>query len=167
MDVLDNERSRKCDCCRDTPGHLHCCERQLVRSWLRSQRRATCQKLRRFPSRYPQAFQDPHASFESENCTTFSLGLDHIDSVGVSFKNECGWESDSPDGGAGANVYVFATGINVNNGSLVEGPSIDTVACQGDDTLCVLRSVFFWVWQLALPKMLLLSRHSQASTHLL
>ena len=33
----------------------------------------------------------------------------------VSFNNEYEWASDFPDGGAGANVYVFAKDIDVNN----------------------------------------------------
>ena len=51
----------------------------------------------------------------SDNAAS-ARGLDRVDSVGVSFKNGFGWESDSPDVWAGANVYVFATGTNVNKG---------------------------------------------------
>ena len=60
----------------------------------------------------------------------------------------------------GANVLVLARGKTEN---VAEGPSTGTVACQGDDTPCVLRPCFFV--QRALPNMLLLSRHSQANQH--
>ena len=60
---------------------------------------------------------EPNVSgYDSDNCATSAWGLDRIDSVDISFNNEYEWESDFPYGGAGANVYVFDTGINVNNG---------------------------------------------------
>ena len=40
----------------------------------------------------------------------------------------------------GANVHVLARGKTEN---VTEGPSTGTVACQGDDTPCVLRPMFF------------------------
>ena len=46
----------------------------------------------------------------------------------ISFNNEYEWESDFPDGGAGANVYVFDTGINVNNGDF-GGRAINRYSC--------------------------------------
>ena len=48
--------------------------------------------------------------------TIHCWGLDRIESVDTSFNDEYEWESDFPDGGTGANVYAFDTGINVNNG---------------------------------------------------
>ena len=56
------------------------------------------------------------SSYDSDNCATSAWGLDRIDSVDISFNNEYEWESDFPDGGAGANVYAFDAGIKVNNG---------------------------------------------------
>ena len=47
--------------------------------------------------------------------TIHCWGLDRIESLDISFNDEYEWESDFPDGGAGANVYAFDTGINVNN----------------------------------------------------
>ena len=48
--------------------------------------------------------------------TIHCWGLDRIESVDISFNDEYEWEPDFPDGGAGANVYAFDTGTNVNNG---------------------------------------------------
>merc|ERR1719374_474289 len=66
--------------------------------------------------------------YESDDCATSAWGLDRIDSVDISFNNEYQWESDFPDGGAGANVYVFDTGINVNNGDF-GGRAINRYSC--------------------------------------
>ena len=74
-------------------------------------------------------FPEPNASgYESDNCATSAWGLDRIDSVDISFNNEYEWESDFPDGGAGANVYVFDTDINVNNGDF-GGRVINRYSC--------------------------------------
>ena len=51
-----------------------------------------------------------------------------IVSVDISFNNEYEWESKFPDGGAGANVYVFDTGFNVNNGDF-GGRAINRHSC--------------------------------------
>ena len=56
------------------------------------------------------------SGYDSDNCATSAWGLDRMDSVDISFNNEYEWKSDFPDGGAGANVYAFDRGINVNNG---------------------------------------------------
>jgi len=72
---------------------------------------------------------EPNASgYDSDNCASSAWGLDRIDSVDISFNNEYEWESDFPDGGAGANVYVFDTGINVNNGDF-GGRAINRYSC--------------------------------------
>ena len=72
---------------------------------------------------------EPNASgYDSDNCATSAWGLDRIDSVDISFNNEYEWESDFPDCGAGANVYAFDTGINVNNGDF-GGRAINRYSC--------------------------------------
>ena len=72
---------------------------------------------------------EPNASgYDSDNCATSAWVLDRIDSVDTSFNNEYERESDFPDGGAGANVYVFDTGINVNNGDF-GGRAINRYSC--------------------------------------
>ena len=50
------------------------------------------------------------------------------------------WELYFPDGWLGENVDVIATSVNLNNGELVEGSSIGTVACQQNDEL---RSIYW------------------------
>ena len=72
---------------------------------------------------------EPNASgYDSDNCATSACCLDRIDSVDISFNNEYKWESDFPDGGAGANVYAFDTGINVNNGDF-SGSAVNRYSC--------------------------------------
>ena len=74
---------------------------------------------------------EPNASgYDSDYCATSAWSLDRIDSVDISFNNEYEWESDFPDGGAGANVYVFD---NVNNGDF-GGRAINRYSCL---SLCV------------------------------
>jgi len=58
----------------------------------------------------------------------YPWGLDRIDTVELSLDNTFEWESSYPDGGAGANVYVFDTGINVEHGDF-EGRAINRFAC--------------------------------------
>ena len=60
--------------------------------------------------------------------TIHCWGLDRIESVDISFNDEDEWESDFPDGEAGANVYAFDTGINVNNGDF-GGWAINLCSC--------------------------------------
>jgi len=75
------------------------------------------------------AVPEPNTSgYETGDCATSAWGLDRIDSVDISFNSEYEWESDFPDGGAGANVYVFDTGINVNNGDF-GGRAINRYSC--------------------------------------
>ena len=72
---------------------------------------------------------EPNASgYDSENCATSAWGLDRIDSVDIPFNNEYVWKSDFPDDGAGANVYVSDTDINVNNGDF-GGRAINRYSC--------------------------------------
>ena len=73
--------------------------------------------------------QGPNASgYDSDNCATSAWSLDRIDSVDISFNNEYEWESDFPDGGVGANVYVFDEGMKVNNGDF-GGKAINRCSC--------------------------------------
>ena len=72
---------------------------------------------------------EPNVSvYGSDNCATSVWGLGRIDSVDISFNNEYELESDFPDGGAGANVYMFDTGINVNNGDF-GGRAVNRYSC--------------------------------------
>eukprot|EP00450_Noctiluca_scintillans_P037068 CAMPEP_0194551052 /NCGR_PEP_ID=MMETSP0253-20130528/96025_1 /TAXON_ID=2966 /ORGANISM="Noctiluca scintillans" /LENGTH=715 /DNA_ID=CAMNT_0039398505 /DNA_START=31 /DNA_END=2178 /DNA_ORIENTATION=+ len=67
-------------------------------------------------------------SSTSGGTCTYPWGLDLIDTVELSLDNTFDWESSYPDGGAGANVYVFDTGINVEHGDF-EGRAINRFAC--------------------------------------
>ena len=79
-------------------------------------------KIRLHEQRYVQSVMEEFDRIGNEKWTFVApfvrrdFCLDRIYSADVSFHNEYEWESDFPDGGAGANVYVFDTGINVNNG---------------------------------------------------
>ena len=85
---------------------------------------STCQKSLRYPKRHVT----DASGYDSDNCANSAWGSDRIDSVDISFNNEYEWESDLPYGGAGANVYVFDTGINVNNGDF-GGSAISRYSC--------------------------------------
>ena len=72
---------------------------------------------------------EPNApGYDSDYCATSAWGLDRIDSVDISFNNGNEWKTDFPDGGAGANVHAFDTGINVNNGDF-GGRAINRYSC--------------------------------------
>ena len=61
------------------------------------------------------AIPEPYRSgYETDQYTDETWGFDRIDGVDLPFTNEYEWETASPDDGAGTNVYVFDTGINVN-----------------------------------------------------
>ena len=67
------------------------------------------------------------SSYESDNCATSAWGLHHIDNLDVSLNKRVigvglsGWS-------VGANVHVFATDIDVNNGEL-GGRAINRYSC--------------------------------------
>ena len=75
------------------------------------------------------AIPEPYRSgYETDQCADATWGFDRIDSVDLPFTNEYEWETAFLDGGAGTNVYVFDTGINVNNGDF-EGRAINRYSC--------------------------------------
>ena len=75
------------------------------------------------------AIPEPYRSgYETDQCADATWGFDRIDSVDLPFTKEYEWETAFPDGGAGTNVYVFDTGINVNNGDF-GGRAINRYSC--------------------------------------
>ena len=73
----------------------------------------------------PEPYRSGH---ETDQCADATWGFDHIDSVDLPFTNEYEWETAFEDDGAGTNVYVFDTGINVNNGDF-GGRAINRYSC--------------------------------------
>ena len=73
----------------------------------------------------PEPYRSGH---ETDQCADATWGFDRIDSVDLPFTNEYEWETAFEDDGAGTNVYVFDTGINVNNGDF-GGRAINRYSC--------------------------------------